>query len=346
MNNKEIFAALPQRLLPWYRKNARDLPWRENCDPYRVWVSEIMLQQTRVEAVIGYYVRFMAAFPTVKDLAEAEEAQVLKLWEGLGYYSRARNLQKAAKYIVSELDCVFPDTAEALLKLPGIGAYTAGAVASICFNRPSAAVDGNVLRIVTRMTADGRAIDLQKTKQEIGEALEAVYPENACGDFTQSLMELGACVCTPKSPKCESCPMCDLCRAHQSGKETDYPVKQPKAKQRVEMRTVFLLRCGERYAVCRRENKGLLAGLWQFPNESGTLSPEEAVVWVDNTGAKPFDLLRAVERTHIFTHIRWEMTGYRIDCREESPQFLWVTREEMEQEYTLPTAFRMFLEDL
>ena len=346
MNNKEIFAALPQRLLPWYRKNARDLPWRENCDPYRVWGSEIMPQQTRVEAVIDYFNRFMAVFPTVQALAGAEEAQVLKLWEGLGYYSRARNLQKAAKHVVEALNGVFPDTAEALIKLPGIGAYTAGAVASICFNRPSAAVDGNVLRIVTRMTADGRAIDLQKTKQEIGEALEAVYPENACGDFTQALMELGACVCTPKSPKCALCPMGDLCSAHQCKRETDYPVKLPKAKQRVEKRTVFMLCAEGRYAVCRREDKGLLAGLWQFPNESGMLSPEEAVAWVDNTGAKPFELLRAVERTHIFTHIRWEMTGYRIDCGEACSAFTWVTREEMEQEYTLPTAFRMFLEDL
>lgn len=346
MEEKAVYQALPQRLLPWYRENARDLPWRRNKDPYRVWVSEIMLQQTRVEAVIGYYDRFMEAFPTIEALAEAEEARVLKLWEGLGYYSRARNLQKAAKLVVNEYSGVFPDTAEGLLKLPGIGMYTAGAMASICFERPTAAVDGNVLRIITRITADGRAIDLNSTKQEIGTRLEGVYPENACGDFTQALMELGACVCTPKSPKCDGCPVNDLCRAHAEGKETSYPVKLPKAKKRVEERTVFLLRCGDSFALCKRENSGLLAGMWQFPNCDGTLAPEQAVQWVVNTGAEPADLIKEVHRTHIFTHIRWEMTGYVIECRERCVAFIWVSGEELEHVYMLPSAFRMFLEDI
>lgn len=343
---KSLFEALPQRLLPWYRENARDLPWRHSREPYRVWVSEIMLQQTRVEAVIGYYNRFMEAFPTVEALADAEEARVLKLWEGLGYYSRARNLQKAAKQIAGEYGGVFPDTAEELLKLPGIGAYTAGAVASICFERPSAAVDGNVLRIITRMTADDRAIDLTTTKQDIGEKLEAVYPAGGCGDFTQALMELGACVCTPKSPKCEACPMQDLCRAHASGAETRYPVKLPKAKKRVEERTVFLLRCGDKLAVCRREEEGLLAGLWQFPNCSGVLSAEEAIKWISERGAKPTELVREVHRVHIFTHIRWEMTAYVLECSEPAGEFIWAGRTDVEQHYTLPTAFRMFMEDV
>ena len=341
-----LFEALPQRLLPWYRENARDLPWRHSREPYRVWVSEIMLQQTRVEAVIGYYNRFMEAFPTVEALAEAEESRVLKLWEGLGYYSRARNLQKAAKQIAAEYGGVFPDTAEGLLKLPGIGAYTAGAVASICFERPSAAVDGNVLRIITRMTADDRAIDLNTTKQDIAEKLEAVYPAGSCGDFTQALMELGACVCTPKSPKCEACPMRDLCCAHAAHAETAYPIKLPKAKKRVEERTVFLLRCGDQLAVCRREEEGLLAGLWQFPNCSGVLSAEEAIAWIAQRGAKPAELVREVHRVHIFTHIRWEMTAYVLECSEPAGDFIWADRTEVEQHYTLPTAFRMFMEDV
>ena len=343
---KSLFEVLPQRLLPWYRENARDLPWRHSREPYRVWVSEIMLQQTRVEAVIGYYNRFMEAFPTVEALAEAEESRVLKLWEGLGYYSRARNLQKAAKQIAAEYGGVFPDTAEGLLKLPGIGAYTAGAVASICFERPSAAVDGNVLRIITRMTADDRAIDLNTTKQDIAEKLEAVYPAGSCGDFTQALMELGACVCTPKSPKCEACPMRDLCCAHAAHTETAYPVKLPKAKKRVEERTVFLLRCGDELAVCRREKEGLLAGLWQFPNCSGVLSAEEAIKWIAERGAKPTELVREVHRVHIFTHIRWEMTAYVLECSEPAGDFIWADRTEVEQHYTLPTAFRMFMEDV
>ena len=220
MEQNEIYAALPGVLLPWYERNARDLPWRHTKEPYRVWVSEIMLQQTRVEAVIGYYERFMEAFPTVQALAEADEARVLKLWEGLGYYSRARNLQKTAKLLTETQNGAFPDTAEALEKLPGIGAYTAGAVASICFEQPAAAVDGNVLRIIMRMTADDRPIDLPQVKKEIGEALCKVYPKGHCGAFTQALMELGACVCMPKSPKCEDCPTQSFCRAYKAGTVT------------------------------------------------------------------------------------------------------------------------------
>lgn len=342
--NFEIYNALPQRLLPWYGENARDLPWRRDRDPYRVWVSEIMLQQTRVEAVIGYYDRFMKAFPTVMALAEAEEAQVLKLWEGLGYYSRARNLQKAAKVVAFWLHGVFPDTEETLLKLPGVGAYTAGAVASICFERPTAAVDGNVLRIITRMTADARPIDLNVTKQDIAARLKAVYPESACGDFTQALMELGACVCTPKSPKCESCPMQAHCKAHAEKKETAFPVKLPKKEKRVEERTVFLLCADGRYAVCRREEEGLLAGLWQFPNCPGTLCASEAVLWAKD--AQPHEIIKEVRRTHIFTHIRWEMTGYLLTCDTACAPYMWATKEELENKYMLPTAFRMFLSDL
>ena len=229
MEQNEIYAALPGVLLPWYERNARDLPWRHTKEPYRVWVSEIMLQQTRVEAVIGYYERFMEAFPTVQALAEADEARVLKLWEGLGYYSRARNLQKTAKLLTETQNGAFPDTAEALEKLPGIGAYTAGAVASICFEQPAAAVDGNVLRIIMRMTADDRPIDLPQVKKEIGEALCKVYPKGHCGAFTQALMELGACVCMPKSPKCEVCPTQSFCRAYKAGNVTKYPAKRPKA---------------------------------------------------------------------------------------------------------------------
>lgn len=342
----ELYKALPKLLLPWYAENARDLPWRRNQDPYRVWVSEIMLQQTRVEAVIGYYDRFMRAFPTVQALAEAEEAQVLKLWEGLGYYSRARNLQKTAGLLVQEHDGVFPDTAEALRKLPGIGAYTAGAIASICFERPSAAVDGNVLRIMTRITAEESPIDWNATKQGIGARLEEVYPQGRCGDFTQALMELGACVCTPKSPKCAECPVGAICVARQRNTVENYPVKLPKAAKRVEERTVFLLRCGEKYAICRREEKGLLAGLWQFPNCSGALSPELAVQWVGDAGAEPAGLIKEVHRTHIFTHIRWEMTGYLLECRKPCAGFTWADRNELENVHMLPTAFRMFLDDL
>lgn len=349
MENKteqSVLVRLPEHLLPWYDSNARDLPWRHSREPYRVWVSEIMLQQTRVEVVVGYYNRFMEAFPTVQSLAEAEESRVMKLWEGLGYYSRARNLQKAAKIIAYERSGVFPDTAEVLERLPGIGAYTAGAIASICFERPSAAVDGNVLRIITRITADKSPIDLPATKRKIGELLEVIYPKGRCGDFTQALMELGACVCTPKSPDCSACPVSMLCAARREDAVQKFPVKLPKAEKRVEQRTVFLLRCGEEIAICRREETGLLAGLWQFPNCAGALSAEEAVRQAEQFGAEPFELVRVVHRTHIFTHIRWEMTGYVLDCGARCGGFVWADRKALAETYMLPTAFRIFLKDL
>ena len=230
---------LPTRLLPWFAQNARPLPWRQDRLPYHVWLSEIMLQQTRVEAVWNYYLRFLAALPTVEDLAAAEEDKLLKLWEGLGYYNRARNLQKCARVIVNDLHGEFPTDYDGWLALPGIGPYTAGAVASICFDCPVAAVDGNVLRVITRFTENAAPIDLQTTKARIKADLEQVYPAGACGTFTQALMELGACVCTPKSPKCSVCPLGDVCAANTSGSQTNFPVKLPKRAKRHQNRTVF-----------------------------------------------------------------------------------------------------------
>ena len=346
MEQNEIYAALPGVLLPWYEKNARDLPWRHTKEPYRVWVSEIMLQQTRVEAVIGYYERFMEAFPTVQALAEADEARVLKLWEGLGYYSRARNLQKTAKLLTETQNGAFPDTAEALEKLPGIGAYTEGAVASICFEQPAAAVDGNVLRIIMRMTADGRPIDLPQVKKEIGEALCKVYPKGHCGAFTQALMELGACVCTPKSPKCEVCPTQSFCRAYTAGNVTKYPVKRPKAAKKTEERTVLLLECNGRFAVEKRSKTGLLAGLWQFPNVPQKLDAQIAVQTAQSFHTDPKELMLETHKTHIFTHIRWEMTGYVIRCNAMSEAFTWASLAEIEHDFALPTAFRQFSDEL
>lgn len=343
MEKIDQYAKIPALLLPWYRENARLLPWRENTEPYRVWVSEIMLQQTRVEAVIGYYNRFMEAYPTVMALAGAEESDVLKLWEGLGYYSRARNLQKTARCLAAQ-NGVFPDTAAALEKLPGIGAYTAGAIASICFNRSSAAVDGNVLRVLARITAEARAVDLPAVKKEMRESLEAIYPADAPGDFTQAMMELGAMVCTPKSPKCEVCPLHAVCTAHQTASAAKYPVKLPKAEKRVEKRTVFLLLSEGKTAICKREDKGLLAGLWQLPNCAETLSVEEAVQRAASWGVHPTGVVREVQKTHIFTHIRWEMTGYCMDCAVQSSDFVWASDTELAETYALPTAFRLFLE--
>ena len=344
-NTKEIYARLPETLLPWYRANARDLPWRKDREPYHVWVSEIMLQQTRVEAVRGYYERFLKVLPDIKSLAEIPEEALLKLWEGLGYYSRARNLQKAAKCILENHGGVFPKSYDAVRALPGIGDYTAGAVCSIRYELPPPAADGHVLRITARMSGNTSPIDLPETKKAVATALKEVYPKGSCGDFTQSLMELGACVCTPKSPKCDECPAKDFCFAKANGCADKLPVKLPKREKRVEPRTVFLLECDGAFAVCKRESKGLLAGLWQLPNTDGALSPEAALETALNFGAEPIELLKETHKVHIFTHIRWEMVGYHILCKEKCGRFLWATRKELESTYALPTAFRIFLDE-
>lgn len=340
---QEQMKALPGLLLPWFRENARALPWRQDREPYRVWLSEIMLQQTRVEAVKGYYARFLQALPDVFALAEAPEEQLLKLWEGLGYYNRARNLQKAARLVAYEKNGVFPDTYEGLLALPGVGEYTAGAVASICFDRPCAAVDGNVLRVLSRYLADGGAAEEQKKR--FRRALEAVYPPGQCGAFTQALMELGAAICLPNgAPLCEGCPLAERCAAKKQGDPREYPRREAKKPRRRQTRTVFLLDCGGRLAICQRPPRGLLAGLWQLPDLEGTLTPEQALAQVRRWGLQPSDLRSQRQRKHIFTHVEWDMTGYEIAVAGEGGPFLWVTRQALAQQYALPTAFRQFLE--
>ena len=336
-------AWLPEKLLPWFAQNKRDLPWRRDRDPYHVWLSEIMLQQTRVEAVKGYYARFLEALPTVRDLADCDEEQLLKLWEGLGYYNRARNLQKAARLVAGT---GFPDTYQGLLALPGVGEYTAGAVASICFDRPVAAVDGNVLRVVARYLADDSPITEPAVKKRVKAALEAVYPTERPGDLTQALMELGATVCVPNGPpKCEICPLNGQCRAFLEQKTACFPVKPEKKARKEQKRTVFLLRCGDKLALEKRPARGLLAGLWQLPNVEGELNAEQAIRQAAHWGCEPHDLLTQRRKKHIFTHITWEMEGFELACGREEPRFAWATPEELEREYALPTAFRQFLEE-
>ncbi|MBR6825962.1 MAG: A/G-specific adenine glycosylase [Oscillospiraceae bacterium] len=328
---------LPKLLLPWYEVNRRQLPWREDREPYHVWLSEIMLQQTRVEAVKAYYERFLRELPTIEALAQAPENQLLKLWEGLGYYSRVRNLQKAAKQIVQM--GTFPTEYSALLKLSGIGPYTAGAIASICFEQPVAAVDGNVIRVLSRFLA--------KTvhTREARDCLEPIYPTGQCGDFTQALMELGATVCGPNGlPHCESCPIAHLCLARKAGRQTEFPKKKEKKARRVEYRTVFLLRCGDKLAVCKRPKKGLLAGLWQFPDTEGHLSMSEALCLASQWGTEPQAPELELERNHIFTHVEWKLKGIYLSCGHLADRFQWYGREEIEEKIGLPTAYRQFLE--
>ena len=337
--------ALPGAILPWYRENKRALPWRETNDPYRIWVSEIMLQQTRVEAVKGYYARFLEVLPDIGSLARCDDEKLHKLWEGLGYYSRVRNLKKAAGVILVQHGGVFPADYDAVRALPGIGDYTAGAVCSIAFGLPTPAVDGNVLRVLSRLRCDGEPIDLPAVKKRVNRELAEIYPTDCPGEFTQALMELGATVCVPNGePKCAICPCKGFCEGQNRWQEL--PVKLPKRAKKQEDRTVFVLRCGDRYAIEKRPERGLLAGLWQFPNESGHYSPEKAVQWAENRGLHPRNVEKSIDRSHIFTHIRWDMRGWYLEVDEMAGGFTWLTLEQIDEQAALPTAFRQFREEI
>ena len=330
---------LPGALLPWYEKNKRDLPWRQDKDPYHIWISEIMLQQTRVEAVKGYYARFLSVLPTIESLANANDELLYKLWEGLGYYSRVRNLKNAANVIMQAYGGCFPTDHKAVLALPGIGDYTAGAICSIAFGQKTPAVDGNVLRVVSRLQADFSPIDSPARKKEVQLLLADIYPDDA-GNFTQALMELGATVCGPnKAPDCTNCPCKDFCLGYQQGVAEELPVKTPKKGRRIEEKTVFLLRCDDRYALLKRPDKGLLAGLWQLPETAGIVALNEAVAAL---GLPIKEVYRQLERNHIFTHIEWKMRCFYLEIGEKSDKFQWFTAEEITNTAALPTAYRQF----
>ena len=341
-----------EALVEWYRQFHRDLPWRRTKDPYCIWISEIMLQQTRVEAVKPYYARFLEAFPTVEALAAAEEQKLMKLWEGLGYYSRARNLQKAARVVVEQYGGVMPKTYEELLKLPGIGEYTAGAIASIAYGSRVPAVDGNVLRVLARVSASDADITLPETKKEFRESLLHIVPHEA-GDFTQSLIELGATVCAPnREPMCEVCPLRENCMAYRDGKTNDIPVRSPKKPRRIEEKTVFLIRDGDRTALCKRPAKGLLSGLYELPNVEGHLREEEALAYLRGIGFEPLRIQKIENAKHIFTHIEWHMVAYDVRI---TPEFdglhgrsgmLLVPNGELHKSYAIPSAFGAYVKYL
>lgn len=344
LTTENVLDRLPEPLLAWYRANARDLPWRHTRDPYRVWVSEIMLQQTRVAAVLGYYARFLTAFPSVEALANAPEEHLMKLWEGLGYYSRARNLQKAAK-IVAESGGRFPDTYEGLLALPGIGDYTASAIAAAAFGRREAAVDGNVLRVVTRLTDSHDDILDPKTKKAVRDQLQTIMPPEPedIRIFNQAAMELGATVCVPNGPpKCGSCPVRDLCLGRIRGTAETLPVKKPKKARKIEEKTVFLLLREGQVALRRRPDTGLLAGLWEFPNAEGTLTEETAPAAVSAWGLEPKQWKKKLTAKHIFTHVEWRMTGYTLEVAGDGPEeFQWVDLDGLEA-HAVPSAFARY----
>ncbi|MCQ2509988.1 MAG: A/G-specific adenine glycosylase [Lachnospiraceae bacterium] len=343
------------RLLNWYQLNKRDLPWRAGNNPYYIWVSEIMLQQTRVEAVKPYFQRFLTELPTVRDLAECPEEKLLKLWEGLGYYNRVRNMQKSAQIVVNDYGGKMPASYEQLLALPGIGSYTAGAIASIAYGIAVPAVDGNVLRILSRINADPSDIAKQSVKKQAEQTLLSLMNGDETdaevkahpGELNQAWMDLGAGICLPGGePACERCPLKELCRAHEKGQERAFPVKSKKLKRRLEDRTILLVQDSEKIALHKRPSKGLLAGLYEFPNLEGHLTEEEALQYVEKMGLFPVQIRTLDPAKHIFSHVEWHMKGYLIRVAsfegKLNDNYLLAEVKTVEEQYAIPSAFSAY----
>lgn len=337
-----------QPLLQWYRANKRELPWRDKNNAYYTWVSEIMLQQTRVEAVKPYFARFMEALPDIPALAACPEEKLMKLWEGLGYYNRVRNMQKAAVTIVEEYGGVIPASYEKILALKGIGSYTAGAIASIAYGIPVPAVDGNVLRVISRITESREDIMKQSVRRNMEAELTGIIPAECPGDFNQALMELGAVICVPNGPaKCEECPVAAYCQAKLHNTVEELPVRAPKKARTVEKITVLVIQDGERTAISKRPDSGLLAGLYQLPNVPGHLTSDEVIAFVKKMGLEPLYIETLPPAKHIFSHIEWRMTGYhvRVSSLEvpDNPELIFVERQQSKRQYAIPSAFRAYV---
>ena len=330
-------------LLVWYDVAQREMAWRSEVSPYRTWVSEIMLQQTRVEAVRSYFDRWMRALPDIRSLAEADEEQTHKLWEGLGYYSRVRNLQKAARIVCRDFGGFLPNDKKTLLSLPGIGEYTAGAILSIAFGQKAAAVDGNVIRVFARFLNIDRVISDDKSKRALGDCIEEIMPADRTADFTQALMELGALVCLPSSPDCECCPLRERCAGRAAGRASSLPVLPPKPEKLRQEMTVCVLKSGEDIFLRKRPEKGLLAGLWEPWHCEGYLKEDELRHRLAESGVKADAITQIGHRRHVFTHKQWEMDGYCAQCLD-AEGFERVTPEKFKEGYALPKAFSRFFE--
>ena len=352
---QEQYHQIAKPLLEWYDLGHRILPWREDPIAYKVWISEIMLQQTRVEAVKPYFHRFISELPTISDLAECEEDRLLKLWEGLGYYNRARNLQKAARQIMEEYGGKMPESQQELLKLAGIGNYTSGAIASIAFGKKVPAVDGNVLRILSRISLDEEDILKDTTKRRVEKQLLEVMPKERPGDFNQALMELGATVCIPHGkPKCEECPWEKFCLAHLEGREEEFPKKETKKKRTIEKKTVLIIQDENKSALHKRPAKGLLAGLYEFPNLEGHQSEKRVLAYLKEIGLEALRIQKLENARHIFSHKEWDMVAYQIRVDElavkgkqlEQENWIFVESKEAEKKYPLPSAFAAYMKCL
>ncbi len=348
LSPRQRLKAVNGPLLSWYESHARVLPWREDPQPYKVWISEIMLQQTRVEAVKPYFNRFMEEFPDVRSLARADDDRLLKAWEGLGYYNRARNLKKAACLVTRCYGGRLPDSYEELLKLPGVGTYTAGAIASIAYGLPVPAVDGNVLRVLSRVLASREDILKQSVKRQMETLLRETMPKENVSAYNQGLIEVGAVVCVPGGPpKCQECPMYSLCLARRQGLLDSIPYKSPRKPRRVEKRTILLLESGTKIALEKRPDTGLLASLYQFPNLEGRLSEGEVRAFLEEGGACPTEIGSAGEAKHIFSHVEWRMTGYRVRLAGDIPDaYLAVEKEDVRKKYPIPNAFLVYTKQI
>ncbi|SFI58832.1 A/G-specific adenine glycosylase [Thermoflavimicrobium dichotomicum] len=346
----ETVQIIQQSLLSWYQNDHRDLPWRKNTDPYSIWVSEIMLQQTRVDTVIPYYERFMKQFPTIFDLAQATDEQVVKAWEGLGYYSRARNLHAAAKEVVGKYGGRVPDDLITISSLKGVGPYTAGAILSIAYNKKVPAVDGNVMRVFSRLFALTDDIASISTRKKMEKIAEHLIPDDAPGDFNQALMELGAMICTPTSPQCLFCPVQSVCNAYHQGIQEELPRKK-KAKPPQEVPVVVAwITCDEYCVVEKRENHGLLRGMWSLPTWE-EITEEDAVESLQNICAEKQlsikDIRIVGKLEHIFSHRHWKITIVAIHLEKKQDQLLsrwkWINIDELEQ-IALPNVYRKALD--
>ena len=329
-------------LIKWYEQEGRKLPWREGKNPYHIWISEIMLQQTKIEAVKKYYDRFIQELPTIQDLAKVEEDKLLKLWEGLGYYNRARNLKKAAIQIEEKFNGKMPKTYQDLITLAGIGEYTAGAISSIAFNQKVPAVDGNVLRVLSRVIKSKKDVLLPETKKEMTRKIQEILPKQA-GTFNEAIMELGETICIPNGePLCDRCPLANICLAKKENLVMQIPVRMKKTKRKKEEITVFLLKYKNKIAIQKREQNGLLAGMYEFPNQKEKMTKKKLEEYLKQKKIIGKNIKKVGTHKHIFTHIEWNMTAYEIETQEELKGYLWIQQKELKNKYALPTAFAVF----
>jgi A/G-specific adenine glycosylase len=339
---KKIEEFVQEELLYWYDNEYILLPWRNDQDPYKIWVSEIMLQQTRVEAVIPYFERFIKRLPTVKDLAEIEEDELMKLWQGLGYYRRVKNMQAAAKQIMQDFHGVMPKTMKDLLTLKGIGEYTAGAIASIAYDEVAPAVDGNVLRIFARLYAVKENLRNTKVRKKVGDLYKPFLPKNRPGDFNQALMDLGRKICIPsKNPRCEECPLASNCLAYRHDLQGEIPFLEKKKARKKENITILVFHKDDKIWIRKRPNEGLLSSLYEYTTLKGHKTLEEVASYGERTVK---GIVKMPDSKHIFSHIEWSMIGYFVEVDQDKmdDQGMFVSMDDLKNKYSIPTAFKRY----